>query len=317
MKLCTTNLTNLNIGEPFHELLDKLCAQSKVIKILEDPVNESLLEFCHNFKTFCLGIDWKKEDSSKGYEFFQLNRDISLNCNEKVDIQTLLKKFKDSRVLSGAIMTKLLGISNNIIRRNGILKFSDDMLHQSFQESMRQIFIELSERYRNYLIELSDLRLHSDIMVLEKSKIFLVRLADCATLIEAENISIEFGLPFRISKVFKRISMKSESQINVVPIIVKSYPIILRALSKTLKEFSVESNITYEELLNTLLIKKSQIMQPKVKSLKYSILINQLYFIRDLLVYYKPGESLKMNLYSGPREDYSIWSSVLLAKTTR
>lgn len=309
----TVSITNINISESFDKIFKDLCSGSKILKIYEDQLSNNLTDFCNNLEQVLVNVDWRKSDDNKPLEFFDFYQ-LLTQCSTN-DPFELIRKLGTTPVICGDMSHKRAALNNDVIRRDQIFKFTNIIFKLDLLEELKSMLEKICSSYRVCLLEHNFTLLQPHIEALEFPFVFLIRICDLNTFIRSNQVAIEYKIPFDIAKVFQLISRNTGVH-HAVPSIMKCYPDLLKALGAELTLLSEELKIPYETLFDELIMKRKPI-EMQCDTLNYHLRRVQLSFIRDLLDYYKAGDSLKKKLFSGPHEDYSVHSTSIKSKTIR
>lgn len=312
-KLFISAVNNIDISEPFDKIYNELCSKSKIVEIYEDDLSKDLIDFCDNLEETLSNVNWNEIDDNKPlefYDFFQLLKKCSTS-----DTIELIRKIGTTPMIFGDMTHKRVVINNNIVRRNQIFKFSNNKFKVDIHARFNQMLEKLCEQYRVCLLETTASQLKPHIETLQYPSLFLIRISDVRTLLKSIQVAKHYNIPFNVDKVFQLINRPNDIP-NAVPTIMKCYPHLLKALGVELTLLSQEVNKSYKTLFDEIIMLNKPI-EMDCDTLKYQLRRMQLLFIRELLDYYKPGDSLKKKLYSGPHEDYSVYSTALKSKTIR
>lgn len=308
--------SNIIISDSFDKIFKDICLGSKLLKIYEDELSSNIIDFCNDFERTLVNVDWIKSDDNKSFEMFDFYQ-LLTQCSTNNDSFELIKKLGSTPVIFGDMSHKRAAINNAIVRRNQIFKFSNTMFKVDLFELLKCILKKVCANYRSCLLKQNYLFLQPYIETLTFPSIFLIRLSDMTTFKDSNQMAMKYRIPFDIANVFEIINRKPREIDEMgVPVIMKCYPDLLKAVGTELTLLSEELQIPYDTLYDTL-ITHGNTIQIDGDTLIYNLRKVQISFLRELLDYYKPGESLKKKLYTGPHEDYSIHSPTIKSKTIR
>uniref|UniRef100_A0A336M7X1 CSON010831 protein n=1 Tax=Culicoides sonorensis TaxID=179676 RepID=A0A336M7X1_CULSO len=304
------SLEKINISDDFKKIFKEICLQSKILKVYEDEISDKLLDFCENLEKIWLKIDWNASDVNNSLEFFNFNRLITQFTADNAS--TLIRKLGSTSVIFGDMSHRRAFINNEIVRRNQVFKFSNELFKFNVAQKLMMILSNVSMKYREIILSASCPSLKPHIESILHPQIFLIRICDLSRFHQAIQVAKHYNFPLDIKKVCDRIN-RFPLEREAIPIMMKTYPELLKALGEELTLMSKEVNVPFETLFEEINMDSKQI-EYDCDTLNCHLRKIQLKFILELLEYYKPGEMMKKKQFNGPHEDYSTYSVCIKTK---